>query len=108
MDRIGPREPPRHYLREWREEKGLTQQTLADRMDTGKDTVSRYENGKRRMTLEMAAAFAYALDPEMDAVMLFRDPARPTRDELLRDLSEDEVSEVLDFADYVRQKRKAS
>ena len=82
MDRIGPKEPTRHFLREWREVKGLTQQQVADRLDTGKDQVSRFENYKRKMTLDAAAAFADALG--IDTLAIFRDPAVPSADELLR------------------------
>ena len=35
----------RHYIRAWREHRNLTQQQLADRMQTTRETVSRVENG---------------------------------------------------------------
>lgn len=82
MERIGAKKPERHFLREWREYKGLTQQQLANRLDTGKDQVSRFENYKRRMTLDAASAFASALG--IDTLAIFRDPAQPSADELLR------------------------
>lgn len=84
MDRIGPKEPPRHFLKEWREHAGLTQAQLAERMETGKDTISRYESYKRKMTLEMAAAFAYAINSDLNNLAIFRHPEQPSADDLLR------------------------
>lgn len=82
MDKIRQFSTPRHYLKEWRENLNLTQQQLADRLETGKDQVSRYENNKRKMTLEMASAFAEAMG--LDHLAIFRDPKAPSVDELLR------------------------
>lgn len=82
MERIGPTNPTRHFLKDWRIEKSLTQQQLADRLDTSKDQVSRFENYKRKMTLDAAAAFAEALG--IDTLAIFRDPQQPSADELLR------------------------
>ena len=89
VTRIGPKNPIRHYLREWREYRGLTQQQLADRLPvgedgkaTGKDQVSRWERAERGMTMDVQAALAEALDIEPGA--LFRDPQQPSADEILR------------------------
>lgn len=80
--RIGPKTPLRHFLKEWREVRGLTQQQLADRIDTGKDQISRWEANKRSMTSEVIAALGEALSIEPH--QLFLDPAQPSADELLR------------------------
>lgn len=89
VTRIGPLHPVRHFLKEWREHRQLTQQQLADRLPpkedgkaTGKDQVSRWERGERTMTLEVQAALAEALNIQPGD--LFRDPAQPSADELLR------------------------
>jgi len=80
----------RHYLREWREAKRLTQQQLADRLPigedgkpTGKDQISRWERNQRGMTMDVQAALAEALGLDSPAD-LFRDPSMPSADELLR------------------------
>ncbi len=49
------------FLREWREHVGLTQEQLADRLETTKGTISRWENKARKMSLETAAAVCEAL-----------------------------------------------
>ena len=89
VTRIGPSKPFRHYLKEWRVAKGLTQQQLADRLPvgddgkpTGKDQISRWERSERGMTMDVQAALAEALG--IDPGALFHDPDRPSVDELLR------------------------
>lgn len=90
VTRIGPAKPFRHFLKEWRQKKGLTQQQLADRLPvgddgkpTGKDQVSRWERNERGMTMDVQAALAEALNLSSPGD-LFRDPDMPSADELLR------------------------
>lgn len=90
VTRIGPSKPVKHFLREWREHLGLTQQQLADRLPigedgkvTGKDQISRWERSERGMTMGVQAALAEALG-DIDPGALFRDPNTPSADELLR------------------------
>jgi transcriptional regulator with XRE-family HTH domain len=93
--RIGPRRPFRQYLKEWRETRGLTQQQLADRLETGKDQISRWENGKRGMGAEVIAALSEAL--QLEPGDLFRDPAVPSADELLRKATPEERRLAIDL-----------
>lgn len=65
------------YLKEWREWKGWTQQDLADRMDTTKQTVSRVESGSRDWSKGYLEAMAYCLDCEVPD--LFRRPDQSHR-----------------------------
>lgn len=80
--RIYARRPPRLYLAEWREEKQLTQQQLADRLGTSDVTVSRWETAKRRPDMNAQEAIAEALG--IEAVDLRRHPSQPSADALLR------------------------
>lgn len=80
--RIGPKRPRRQYLQEWRDSRGLTQQQLADRVNTGKDQISRWESGKRGMSAGVIEALEEAL--QLEPGDLFRDPTQPSVDELLR------------------------
>lgn len=91
--RIGARRPRRHYLKEWRELRGLTQQQLAERLDTGKDQISRWESGKRGMTAEVIDALCEAL--QLEPGDLFRDPAQPSADELLRNASPEQRRQAI-------------
>lgn len=81
VTRIGPKKPVRHYLREWRETRGLTQQQLADRVGTGKDQISRWENSKRGVSTDVLAALAEGLN--ITTADVFRDPKQPSVDALL-------------------------
>ena len=90
--RIGPKRPRRQYLAEWRDSRGLTQQQLADRVATGKDQISRWESGKRGMSAGVIEALEEAL--QLEPGDLFRDPAKPSVDELLRDASPEERRRV--------------
>jgi transcriptional regulator with XRE-family HTH domain len=101
--RIGPRRPFRHYLREWREKRGLTQQQLADKLDTGKDQISRWESGKRDMGAAVIAALSEAL--QIEPGDLFRDPSIPSADELLRNASPEERALAIDVVQRIVSRR---
>lgn len=82
--RIGPRRgrPHRVYFKEWREYRGLTQEQVADRLETTKATVSRMETGKSQYNRGYLEALADALDCEPSE--LFHPPDRPSVDDLLQ------------------------
>lgn len=54
-------EPFRHYLREWRLKRGLTQAELAEAIGTFKGVISRYETGERGISLDMQYKLMMAL-----------------------------------------------
>lgn len=91
--RIGPKRPRRQYLSDWRETRGLTQQQLAERVDTGKDQISRWESGKRGMSAGVIEALEEAL--QLEPGDLFRDPKQPSVDELLRNATPEQRQQVL-------------
>lgn len=86
VTRIGSRKPRRIYLAEWREKRGLTQKQLGERLEPPVTdmAVSRWERGDRKLNTETIDQVAYALD--IEPADLFRDPDRPSADELLRGL----------------------
>lgn len=86
IKRTAPR--ARHYIREWRLHRALTQEQLAGRLDTSKTTISRIEAGKQPYTQDVLEALAEALGCG-PADLLMRDPTRP--------------SAPWDLADTVRQ-----
>lgn len=103
MDRIGSKHPVRLYIREWMlsETPTLTQKRLAERMDTEPGTVSKLLNGHMEMTTNWLAHFADALD--LSVPDLFRDPKAPTRDELLRGYSNEELTSALQLIETTRR-----
>jgi transcriptional regulator with XRE-family HTH domain len=101
--RIGPKNPSkmRVFLREWRDYLGLTQEEIANRIGTTKGTISRMEGSSREPNLGYLAAFAEAVD--RDVADLFRDPARPSRDELLRNASPEQLRQAIELIQSVRK-----
>lgn len=68
-----PRPRRRHYIKEWREKRNLTQDQLAERLGTTKTSISRIESLKQAYTQDFLEACAEALltDP---ASLIMRDP----------------------------------
>lgn len=64
----------RHFIREWREHRGLTQEQLAERIGASGATVSRIEKGDAPYTQDALEAIAYALQCEV-VDLLIRNPA---------------------------------
>jgi len=91
--RIGPRKPVRLFLAEWRDSRGLTQQQLADRLETSDVTVSRWETGKRKPDDDVKAAIAWVLGIEL--VDLYRHPNQPSADALLRGAPAETVDQAI-------------
>jgi transcriptional regulator with XRE-family HTH domain len=111
IDRIGNRHPPRLFIREWMTELGFTNRKLAERMERSEGTVSKLlaaadpvnSRGKRttqKITIEYLAEFADALNIEVP--QLFRDPKAPTRDELLKGYSDEELTSAIQLIDHTR------
>lgn len=74
MPRVGnPEQRRRTFIKEWRLYRDLTQQKLADRLETTKTTISELETGKRGYTQESLEAVADALQTDV-ASLLTRDP----------------------------------
>jgi len=68
-----PKQRRRHFIREWREFRDLTQDQLAARLDMSKASLSRIENFKQPYTQDFLEACAEALrtDP---ASLIMRNP----------------------------------
>lgn len=101
IKRIGPSTPARHYLAEWIAQRGLDQKRVAERLDCEPGTVSKLITGKQRLNDVWIARFAKALDISPDAV--FRDPARPYADDLLRGLNAEDQARVINFMEGLRR-----
>lgn len=78
MAKVKPNFKPthRHFLREWREFRGLKQDAAADRIGIDRSYLSRIENHHNPYTQNIveAAAIAYNCEP-ID--LLIRNPLRP-------------------------------
>lgn len=67
---------PRHFIKEWRKHKGLTQDQLAERIGIDKGYLSKIENGKRRYDQPFLEAAATVLQCA-PADLIMRDPTDP-------------------------------
>jgi len=65
-----------HYIREWREFRGLTQVQLAERIGIDKSYLSKIENGKRRYDQPFLEAAAVVLQCA-PADLIIRNPLDP-------------------------------
>ena len=70
-----PDDGPRHFIRQWRKHRGLTQEQLASRVDVATSTISQLETGKQGYSQPMLEALADALGCQ-PADLLMRDPLR--------------------------------
>lgn len=95
VTRIGPKsgQPFRVYFREWREARGLTQEQVAERLNTTKATVSRMENNRSQYNRGYVEALADALQVSPD--QLFRHPDTPSIDSLLEKVSPEDRARVV-------------
>lgn len=109
IERIGKARPPRLYIREWMRDKGLDNKRLAERMGRAEGTVSKLlsaadQNPEKRttqkITVEYLAEFADALNVQV--AQLFHDPARPTRDELLRGYTNEQLTTAIQLIEHSR------
>jgi transcriptional regulator with XRE-family HTH domain len=99
--RIGPREPHRHYIREWMKKKGVTQEQMAGRLDVSQGTVSKMLKKSSVLTEYYLVGIAQALS--LSVSDLFRDPNRPTQEELLEGLSDDQRQTVITMIEALRK-----
>lgn len=101
--RIGPRKPVKLFLAEWREKRGLTQQALADRLETSDVTVSRWETGRRKPDDDVKSSIAWVLGIEITD--LYRHPDQPSADALLRGAPRETVDQALRIITALRATR---
>lgn len=81
-----------------RQRKGITQHSMATRMD--QTTISKVESGKHSATLEISQKLAAALDLELTALIALTasiDSNRTAREVLLTSLAEIEALELADI-----------
>lgn len=71
-----PKRRRKTYIAEWRDHRGLTQQQLADRLNSSKASISRIENGEQPYTQDFLEACADALQTDV-ASLLMRNPKDP-------------------------------
>jgi transcriptional regulator with XRE-family HTH domain len=61
MAKSRKQKPVRHYVKQWRKKRDLTQERLAERVDRSRGLISQIETGETELTEEMIYALADAL-----------------------------------------------
>lgn len=96
VTRIGRRRPVRLFINEWMQHRGKTQVDIANRLEVGSTgTISKKLAKPEKMSIEWLAKFAWALDVEVED--LYRDPNRPTQEDLLRDVDESKRTMLIEM-----------
>jgi len=103
VTRIGARKPRKLYLREWRNHYGLTLEQLAGRLETSRETISRWENGHRLVNTDILAELADAIGHGLEPQDFYRHPAQPSADELLRQLPEEQKAAAWTVLESMRK-----
>lgn len=99
--RIGPKRRRRIFLAEWREDRGLTQEQLANRLETTAMTISRWERQIVLLTTDAMDAVAEALGIEPED--LYHHPDRPSPNQLLRGQSAEIESQAISIIKAIRK-----
>lgn len=86
---------PHLYVTEWFENRGLNDEKVGARVGVDRATIFRWRKEQHRLNPDKIAALAKALDIEPQE--LWRPPARPSLDALVKDASDDVVSMAFDI-----------
>ena len=88
MEKIGRLKPVRYFIAEWRDAKGLTQEQVAERIESTKGTISKLESGEMKFSPKWQAAIAFAIGIEPED--LLHHPDKPTPNQLLRHATDEQ------------------
>jgi transcriptional regulator with XRE-family HTH domain len=102
VTRIGGRRRAHLYIKEWMDHRGLSDETLGNRLGVARQTVYRRRIEQHRLTPDKIAEFASALDCEPED--LWRPPSRPSIDAVTSDLPDEIHGDVLEFAERLRKR----
>jgi transcriptional regulator with XRE-family HTH domain len=93
----------RHYLREWRERRGLLQEDVAKTCGTSKSVISRFERGDRHIKLDMQIKLMWALG--VTPSQFFSHPDRPSLDALTETWTDDQRRRLADIGKVLANPR---
>jgi transcriptional regulator with XRE-family HTH domain len=102
-----PAQRRRHFIKHWREYRGLTQDQLADRLGMSKASLSRVENLLQPYTQDLLEGLAEALNTD-PASLLMRNPQDPAAIWTIWDQAQPaERAQIEDVARVLITKRKS-
>lgn len=105
-------------IRRLRKEFGMTMKELGQKLGVSESTISLYETGKRQPDNSTILAIADLFNVTTDYLLGREEPAAPTLDEQLsdidfalsgeiRDLTDDEKQDILDYVRFKRSQKNA-
>jgi len=101
------------YIKQIRQQRQMSVTDLAKKVDINKSTLSRYENGTRKIPMEDIADFANVLGVTTESILVEQKENNKNKSSfetiaahLDGDLTEEEWQEILDYAEFVKSKRK--
>ena len=103
---IGNRQRTHLYIDEWMAATGMTDQKLADRLESSRTTIWRWRTQQHRLNPKKIAALAWALNRQPED--LWRLPSRPSLDALVHNESDEIVGMAADVVQRIIVTRKAS
>lgn len=98
-------------IKNLREEFGMTQQELADKIDGAKSTIAMYEKGDRKPSLEVLVKLSEIFNCSIDYILCKTDIRNIEEDfkfayhKETEGLSEDEIREALEFYKMVKNRK---
>ena len=91
-----------------REQKGLSQKDVAEKIGVAKSTYSLYESGNREPNLQTIKKIANVLDVSADELLgIDTEPVTLAAHFDGDEYTEDELDEIRQFAEFVKNKRKS-
>lgn len=104
------RQRRRHFIKEWRDFRGLTQERAAERVNVSSTTWGRIEKGDVPYNQDFLEEAAYALGCE-PWDLLNRDPSKAGHVvdllDKFRELEPDEQNEALSYLEFQRSRKEA-
>lgn len=98
-------------IKEYRERRGWTQDQLADKLDTTRQTVSRYESGVRKANQDVLFELSNIFNVSINNFFPDSDKNEESTISLLAahiddDASDEEIKDILEYIDFKRKQRK--
>jgi transcriptional regulator with XRE-family HTH domain len=98
-------------IKNLREEFGMTQQELADKIDGAKSTIAMYEKGDRKPSLEVLIKLSEIFNCSIDYILCKTDIRNIEEDfkfayhKEIEGLTEEEIKEALEFYKMVKNRK---
>lgn len=95
------------YIKQIRQQKQMSVTDLAKKVDINKSTLSRYENGTRKIPMEDIAVFANALGVTPENIMFEQKETTPNSIDTIAahldgELTDEQWEKVLSYAKYIQ------